>query len=402
MAGAGRKAAFGFILANVFLEALAFGLIFPVLPRLVLELEGGDTASASRAFGVVAGVWALANFFAAPVLGALSDRFGRRPVILISAFGFAADLAVMAVAPSVAWLVAGRIVSGLTAGSYSAMSAYVADITEPDRRAARFGIFAAVYGAGMVMGPAAGGLLGQFSPRAPFAIAAALAAVAWLYGFFVLPESFPKEKRDPTQTRSINPFASFGVLRRARGLASLATVGTLVALAGQSANTIFVLYVAHRFEWGAAEAGLLLTAFSAGNIVVMGVIAPLASKHAGDRMLLIAGLILSTVGFAALALADSPLMFCLACIPTCLGNLCGPPLRALETMTVSETEQGRLQGALGGLNALAALVGPVVFTQVFAWSILQPGAWSGAALLMGAGLLAISVLVALTARRAPA
>lgn len=399
MPRAHRKAAFGFILANVFLEALAFGLIFPVLPRLVLELSGDTAATAARAVGVIAAAWAMANFFAAPMLGSLSDRFGRRPVILISAFGFAVDLMVMALAPSVAWLIAGRAISGLTAGSYAAMSAYIADVSEPERRAARFGVMGATFGAGMILGPAAGGLLGQLNPRAPFAVAAVLATAAWLYGAFVLPESLPPEKRDRAQVRGVNPFAPLGLLRRAPGLARLATIGTLVSVASQSINTLFVLYVAQRFGWGALQSGLLLTAFSAGNIVVLGVITPWASRRVGNRQLLTAGLVLSAVAFAGLALAPSPLWFCLACIPACLGNVLGAPLGALETLTVSETEQGRLQGALGALTALSALAGPLVFTQVYAWSILQPGPWSGLAMLMGSGLLVVATLIGLTTPR---
>jgi DHA1 family tetracycline resistance protein-like MFS transporter len=298
----------------------------------------------------------------------------------------------MALAPSVAWLIVGRLISGVTAGNYAAASAYVADITEPDRRAARFGVFAATFGAGMILGPAVGGFLGHFSPRAPFWAAAALAFAMWLYGLLVLPESLPPERRGAV--RGLNPFAPFAVLRT-RGLPSLAAIGTLVALAATSANTLFVLYVAHRFGWGSAETGLLLTTYSAGNILVMGVIAPQMARRAGERPTMVAGLALATVGYAGLALAPTPFLFCLACIPACLGNMCAPPLRAMQTRLVSETEQGRLQGALGGLVALAALVGPIAFTQLFAWTIAQPGGQGGGALLLGAGLLAAATVIAI-------
>lgn len=395
---ASRRAAFGFIVATGFLDSLSFGLIFPVLPRLVMDVTGEGTAAAARWFGIMAGGWALANFFAAPLLGALSDRFGRRPVLVVSAFGFAADLVVMALAPSVAWLVAGRIISGFTAGNFAAASAYIADITEPQRRAARFGVFGAVYGAGMVLGPAFGGLLGQIGPRAPFWVAAALAGAMALYGLLVLPESLPREKRGPM--RGLNPFAPFGVLMQP-GQPRLALITILLALAGTSANTIFVLYVDYRYGWGVAEAGLLLTIYSAGTILVMGLVTPRMVRWAGEWFVMVAGLTLSTVGFAALALAGTPFLFALACVPTCVGNMCGPPLRALHTNLVSETEQGRLQGALGGLQALAGLVGPVVFTQMFAISIAAPQGSPGFALLMGSGLLAIAIAVALTVPRAP-
>jgi DHA1 family tetracycline resistance protein-like MFS transporter len=275
--------------------------------------------------------------------------------------------------------------------------AYVADVTEPERRAARFGLFSAMYGAGMVLGPAIGGLLGQLGPRAPFWAAAAIAFAMALYGLLVLPESLPPEKRGAV--RGLNPFAPFGLLLRP-GLRRLALIAAVVALAGTSANALFVLYVDYRYAWGAAEAGLLLTLFAAGNIATMGVIAPQFAKRIGEGATLLAGLVLSAIGFASLALASAPLAFALGCIPTCLGNICGPPLRALQTTYVSEQEQGRLSGALAGLNALAALAGPLAFTQFFAWSISQPGVEQpGNAMLAGAGLLALGAVLSIGVAR---
>jgi DHA1 family tetracycline resistance protein-like MFS transporter len=392
-----RRAALGFILATVFLDALSFGLIFPVLPRLVLQLSGGDTAAAARMVGLIGAVWALTNFVGAPALGALSDRFGRRPVILISTFGFALDLLVMGFAPTLAWLFVGRALSGLTAANYAAASAYVADVTPADQRARRFGVVFAVSASGMILGPAAGGLLGEISPRAPFFAAAGLAGLAWLYGLLILPESLSPELRTKGAWRPGNPLRAFGILAKDRGLLGLAYVAVLIQLASHSANTLFVLYMAFRYQWTSAQVGLLLMAFSAGNIAVMGVLGPRLVGWFGERATLLTGLLLCAAGFAGLGLAPTGLLFCLACIPTCLGNMCAPPLQALETRRVGPGEQGRLQGALGGLAGLTGFVGPIFFTQVFAWSIassLAPGG-PGLALLIGAGLLAAAWMVAL-------
>jgi DHA1 family tetracycline resistance protein-like MFS transporter len=405
----GRQAALGFILASVALDAVSSGLVFPVLPRLVLQLSAGDDVLAARTVGLIAGAWALMNFLGAPVLGAISDRFGRRPVLLISTFGLSLDLVITALAPNLAWLFVARLLSGLTAASSATASAYLADITPPDRRAQRFGLFSAVYGAGMILGPAIGGLLGEISPRAPFWAAAALTGLGWLYGLLVLPESLPPERRARISWRAANPVKSFGVLAADKVLLGLAGVTGLMMVAFQAANTLFVLYAGRRYGWGSAEMGLLLMAFSAGNILVMALIAPRLVPRIGERTTLLVGFALSTVGFVGLGLARTSLEFCIACVPTCLGNMSGPPLQALESRRVDEAQQGRLQGALSGIVALSTLVGPIAFTQIYALSVRRGAApaASGLALLVGAVLLmaafALSFIVTrpLEVRRSP-
>jgi len=394
----------GFILASVALDAVSSGLVFPVLPRLVLQLSSADNALAARTVGLIAGAWALMNFLGAPVLGAISDRFGRRPVLLISTFGLSLDLVITALAPNLAWLFVARLLSGLTAASSATAAAYLADITPPDQRARRFGLFSAVYGAGMILGPAIGGLLGEVSLRAPFWAAALLTGLGWLYGLLVLPESLPPERRARISWRAANPVKSFGVLAADKVLLGLAGVTGLMMVGFQAANSLFVLYAGRRYGWGSAEIGLLLMAFSAGNILVMAVVAPRLIARLGERAILLTGFALSTLGFAGLGLARTGVEFCIACIPTCLGNMSGPPLQSLETRRVDGTMQGRLQGALSGIVALSTLVGPIVFTQIYALSV-GPGAApaaSGLALLIGAGLMlaafALSFVVARTPR----
>lgn len=399
---ANQQPALRFILASVLLDSLSFGLVIPILPKLILGLTG-DTAYAASAFGLMAAVWSLMNFVASPVLGALSDRYGRRPVILISTFGLALDFLVMGLAPTVAWLFFGRAMSGLTAGASSAASAYIADVTPAGQRARRFGLLAAVYGAGMILGPAMGGLLAGVSPRAPFFAAAGIAAVGWLYGLLVLPESLAPALRTKTSWWRANPVRALGVIARDGGLLGLAGVGTLIQLGGQAVNILFVLYAGYRYHWGAAQVGLLLTAFAGGNILVMGVIAPRLAQRLGERGTLLLGVALSVIGFVGLGLAPTSLDFCLACVVTCLGNMCWPPLQALQTRRVGPTEQGRLQGALSALQAFNGLIGPIFFTQVFAWSIAAGSgpARSGAPLLIAAVLMAAAIPLALGVTRAP-
>jgi DHA1 family tetracycline resistance protein-like MFS transporter len=401
MSGVNGKAAMGFILLLALLDALSMGLIFPILPQLVINLSGGDTPHASRIFGLLAAAWAVMNFLAAPLLGTLSDRFGRRPVILISAFGLAVDLVIMALAPTLVWLFVGRLLSGVTAASYATISAYLADVTPPEQRAKRFGLLSGIFGIGLILGPAIGGLLAEISLRAPFWAAAALTALGWLYGLLVLPESLPPERRATLSWHAVNPVKSFGILAKYEGLAGLSGMTMLVQLAAQAVNTLFMLYTAYRYGWTPVEVGLLLMAYSAGTIAMVAALSPFLVSRFRERKVVLGGLLLLTLGFLGLGLAPSGLWFAAACLLICLGNVATPPLQALLTHKVDSNEQGRLQGAMSALMALTGMVGPILFTQIFAWSISGNGApaWSGLALAVGAALAALAWLVALKVAR---
>ena len=383
-------------------DALSFGLILPLLPRLILELSGGSSGDAARAVGVIAAIWAAMNFLAAPVLGVLSDRFGRRPVILISAFGFSADLAVMALAPSLGWLFLGRAISGVTAASNATAAAYIADITPPEQRAQRFGLFSATYGAGMILGPAVGGLIGAADPRAPFWLASAVALGGAFYGLFVLPESLPRERRGEVSWRAAIPVTSYGLLLRDKALAGLAGTSFLMQFAAQTANNIFVLYTAYRYGWSTRDVGLLLMFFSAGNMLVQAVIAPRLATTIGPWRTMFLGTALSAAGLIAGGSSATGLGFCLASVALCLGNMFGAALQALCTARVGPEEQGRLQGALSSQAAIATMAGPLIFTQVYAWSVSTPGApgGPGLALICGGALMGCALLIGLWARRA--
>ncbi|MEO6463534.1 MAG: MFS transporter, partial [Candidatus Eisenbacteria bacterium] len=251
-----RRAALAFIFVTVVLDVLALGLVIPVLPKLVETFLGGDTAAAARVFGVFGTVWAAMQFVFSPLLGALSDRFGRRPVILISNFGLGIDYILMALAPSLAWLFVGRVISGIVGASWTTAAAYLADVTKPEERAANFGRIGAAWGLGFVLGPALGGVLGGIDPRLPFWVAAVLTLLNACYGLFVLPESLPRERRGALDLRKANPLGSLRLLRGHRGLLALATVAFLFWMAHQVLSSTFVLYTSYRYDWSPTLVGL--------------------------------------------------------------------------------------------------------------------------------------------------
>ena len=392
-----RRAAFVFIFVTIVLDMLALGMIVPVLPKLVEGFVGGDTARAARIFGVFGTVWALMQFLFMPVLGALSDRFGRRPVILISNLGLGLDYVVMALAPTVAWLFVGRMISGITAASFSTASAYVADVTPPEKRAGSFGMLSAAFGLGFVLGPALGGVLGAIDPRLPFWVAAGLSLLNAAYGLFVLPESLPAARRAPFSWRTANPIGSLRLLRSRAELLGLSGVHFLGNLAHEALPTTFVLYASHRYGWDARAVGLSVAAVGLGQAIVgAGLVQPLVDGF-GERRVLLSGLCLGAIGFAMYGLATTGAMFWTAVPVWSLWALHGPPLQSLMTRMVPGSEQGQLQGALGSLRGIAFMLGPGVFTEAFARGI---DTLPGAPFLLAALLVAASaVLAARLARR---
>ena len=354
---------------------LALGMIVPVLPKLVEAFVGGDTARAARVLGVFGTVWALMQFLFSPLLGALSDRFGRRPVVLLSNLGLGLDYVVTALAPTVAWLFVGRVISGITAASFSTASAYVADVTPPERRAGSFGMLSAAFGRGFVLGPALGGVLGAVDPRLPFWVAAALSLANASYGFFILPESLPRERRAPFSWQAANPIGSLELLRSQAALLGLSGVHFLGNLAHEALPTTFVLYASHRYGWEARGVGLSVAAVGLCSAMVGAwLVQPLVARL-GERRVLLLGLGIGTIGFAMYGLASTPAMFWLAVPVWSLWALNGPPMQSLMTRMVPASEQGQLQGALGSVRGIAFMLGPGIFTETFARAIdVAPGA----------------------------
>ncbi len=367
-----RRAALAFVFITVLLDMMALGIIIPVLPKLVVAFSGGDAARGAEVYGLFGTVWALMQFVFSPVQGALSDRFGRRPVILLSNLGLGLDYILMALAPNLGWLLVGRIISGLTAASFSVTGAYVADVTPPEKRAAGFGILGSAFGVGFVLGPAIGGLLGGSDPRLPFWVAAALSLANALYGLWVLPESLPAERRGAFSWRRANPVGALTLLRSHRQLFGLAAVVFIGSVAHEALPALFVIYTTYRFGWGSAMQGLTLAAYGVSAMVVQGGLVNPVVKRLGERGALLAGLICAATSLTVQALTGKAALF-LALIPAnALWGLTGAASQALMTRHVSSAEQGQLQGALSSLVAIAGLIGPAMFTQVFAAFIQAP------------------------------
>ena len=390
------RATMVFIIVTVLLDFLAFGIIAPVLPDLIRTFEGGDFARASDITGNFALAWNLMQFIFLPVLGAWSDRFGRRPVILISCLGLGLDYIFMALAPSLWWLFVGRLISGITASNITTAYAYITDITAPAERAKKFGMLGAAFGVGFVVGPAVGGLLGQYNLRAPFWAAAFLSLANFFYGLLVLPESLPKEKRSKSAWHMANPLGSLTLLRSHPELAGLSVVVILYYLAHQSLQNVWVLYTESRYGWNRESVGISLAVVGVCAVVVSGGLVGPYVKRFGERFSVVSGLFYGFLGFAGFGLAWKG-WGVLAAIPfIALWGVAGPAMQSLMSQRVDETSQGKLQGAVNSLRALTGIVGPILFTRVFSAAI-SPRAriyLPGAPYYVAAGLLVGGLVIA--------
>jgi DHA1 family tetracycline resistance protein-like MFS transporter len=401
--GPGR-AAFAFVLVTVLLDMLALGVMVPVLPKLVVEFMGGDIASAATITGYFGFAWAAMQFVFSPVLGALSDRFGRRPVIILSNIGMGLDYVVMALAPSLWWLFIGRLLSGVSAATSATAGAYITDVTPPDKRAAKFGMMGAAFGFGFIIGPAVGGFLGGIDLRLPFWVAAGLSFANALYGFFVLPESLPRERRARFHWRMANPVGALKLLRTKPILIGLAAALFLERVAHDSLPRVFVLYTDYRYQWTAATVGLALAAVGVAQMIVSAGMVGASVRRFGERQTLLAGLLFAFAGFVLYGLAPTGLWFMAGVPLAALGGLSGPAMQGLMTREIGPSDQGKLQGALASIQGVAGLIGPLLFTQVFATAIRADGPFHlpGAPYLLSALLVIVALLTAMRATRARA
>ncbi|HXP23844.1 MAG TPA: TCR/Tet family MFS transporter [Candidatus Sulfotelmatobacter sp.] len=397
--GGTSRATMVFIIVTVMLDFLAFGIIAPVLPNLIIRFEGGNIARASDITGYFGFAWNLMQFIFLPVLGAWSDRFGRRPIILISCLGLGLDYIFMALAPSLKWLFVGRVISGITASNVSTAFAYITDITPPAERAKKFGMLGAAFGVGFVVGPAVGGMLGHYNLRAPFWAAAGLSLANFLYGMFVLPESLPKEKRAKSAWHMANPLGSLTLLRSHPELAGLSIVVTLYYLAHQSLQNVWVLYTEYRYAWDTKAVGISLAVVGVCAVIVSGGLVGPYVKKFGERFSLVSGLFYGFLGFAGFGLAGRGREALMAIPFIALWGVAGPAMQSLMSQRVDASSQGKLQGAINSLRALTGMAGPLLFTQVFSAAISPtarvhlPGApyFLAAVLLLGALLVAVAV-----------
>jgi len=391
-----RRAPLVFIYITIVLDMLALGIIIPILPELIRQFLGGDTQRAAEIYGLFNTVWALMQFVCSPVLGALSDRFGRRRVILISNFGLGLDYILMALAPSLSWLFIGRVISGITSAGHTTAAAYIADVTPPERRAGAFGMLGAAFGLGFVLGPALGGLLGGIDPRLPFWVAASLTLVNSAYGLFVLPESLPPERRRSFSLRRANPIGSLKLLRSHPELLGLAAVNMFNNLAHESLPSVYVLYTVYRYAWTEQWVGISLALIGVASMFVQGGLVRHVVRALGERRAALIGLTFGAIGFAFFGLAPTGAWFMLGVPIFCLWGFYGPSAQGLMTRHVGPSEQGELQGAINSLRGIAGMIGPVFFTLVFAWAIDAERSMPlpGAPFLLGSFLLGISAPLA--------
>lgn len=379
------RRALAFIFCTVMLDVLSLGVMIPVLPTIVLGFMDGNTAGAAEVFGVFATAWGLMQVLFSPLLGALSDRFGRRPVILISCLGLGLDYIFMAIAPSLTLLLVGRIISGITAATISTSFAYIADVTTADSRARAFGIVGVAFGVGFILGPAIGGLLGGLDPRLPFWVSATACLINAGFGWFVLPESLPPERRMAFAWKRATPLGSLALLRAHRQLVGLASVDFLANLAHQVLPSVFVLYAAYRYGWDETAVGLTLAFVGACSALVQGLLVGPIVAAIGPRRTLVAGLLTGGLGMAIYGLAPSGIWFLVGVPVMALWGISGPAAMAMMSRRVSESEQGQLQGANSSVRSLASLLGPGLFTASFAWFL---GPLPGAPFVLAAILLA--------------
>jgi DHA1 family tetracycline resistance protein-like MFS transporter len=396
LASAPRGGAVAFIFVTILLDMFALGLILPILPKLVESFVDNDTASAARIFGLFGTAWAAMQFLFSPILGGLSDRFGRRPVVLLSNFGLALDYVLMALAPSLTWLFIGRVISGITSASVSTAFAYIADVTPAEQRAAMFGKIGVAFGAGFILGPAIGGLLGGMDPRLPFWVAAGLSFANALYGLLILPESLPKERRSPFRWKSANPLGALHLLRSDPVLAGLSVVNFLAQVAHVVLPSTFVLYATYRYGWDTTTVGLTLAIVGICSMAVQGAAIGPIVKRFGERRALLLGLGCGAAGFLIYGAAPTGPQFWLGIPVMALWGVAGAALQALTTQLVAPDQQGQLQGATSSVQSVSQLVGPFLFTLTFAYFIgaQAPLKLPGAPFLLASALLVLALVIA--------
>ncbi|WP_242102002.1 TCR/Tet family MFS transporter [Lysobacter sp. M2-1] len=397
LANGARKAALAFIFVTVLIDVLAFGVIIPVLPHLVQQFVGGRTDTAAYWIGAFGFVFAAIQFVTSPVQGALSDRYGRRPVILLSCLGLGLDFIFMALAPSLAWLFVGRIISAMTSASFTTANAYVADVTPPERRAKSFGMIGAAFGVGFIIGPLIGGFLGDIDLRLPFWFSAGLALLNFGYGLFVLPESLAPEHRAPKFDWShANPFGSMKLLARYPQVFGLAAVVFIANLAHYVYPSIFVLYADYRYQWGQKEVGYVLALVGVLSVIVNVLLIGKAVQWLGERRALLCALLCGAAGFTIYGYAYVGWMFLVGLPISALWAIAAPATQALITRQVGPDVQGRIQGALMSLVSMAGIVGPAIFAGSFGWFIgdATPVHLPGAPFYIAGGLLLAAAFVA--------
>jgi DHA1 family tetracycline resistance protein-like MFS transporter len=397
-----RKPALAFIFVTLALDILGIGLIIPILPRLVEQFEGGDITRASTSVGFLASLYALMQFLFAPVLGSLSDRLGRRPVILVSLLGSGLDYFLLAFAPNLSWFYVGRMIAGITSANFAAATAYIADISPPEKRAANFGLIGAAFGLGFVLGPALGGLLGDVGLRVPFLVAGGLTLLNFLYGVAVLPESLAPENRRPYSWGRANPVGSLLALRRYPMVVRLAGTYFVFYLAHQVLPATWVLYTSYRYHWSVGATGASLAVVGLMAAIVQGGLTRVIVARLGEHKTALVGLFIGALSYAGYGLATEGWMIYAMLVGGSLTGITSPSLQGLISRNVGADEQGSVQGALASLASVAGVIGPPIATGLFGYFISTnaPAHFPGAAFFFSAALMLVAMVLAESAHKA--
>lgn len=391
-----KQAALGFIFITLLIDVTGFGIIIPVLPKLITQLIHGDLSDASRIGGWLLFAYSLMQFVFAPILGNLSDKYGRRPILLFSLFGFGIDYILQGFAPNIYWLFIGRIIAGITGGSFTTASAYIADVSTPEKRAQNFGMIGAAFGIGFIIGPVLGGLLGHYGARIPFFAAAALALLNWLYGYFVLPESLPKDHRREFDWKRANPMGSLMHLKKYPVVSGLVASIALLYIAAHAVQSTWTYYTMSKFGWNEQLVGYSLGFVGLTVGVVQGALIRVIIPKIGQHKSVYIGLGLYTIGFLLFAFATQTWMMFVFMIPYSLGGIAGPSIQGIISHHVPPTEQGELQGALTSLMSATSIIGPLLMTNIFSYFTSSKASvhFPGAAMFLAAILTLVSTFLA--------
>ncbi len=390
------RSALAFILITLFIDIVGIGIVVPVLPELIKELAGGSTAMAGRYVGIIAATYSLMQFLCAPIMGALSDRFGRRPIILASLFGLGIDFLVQGLAPSIGWLFLGRLLAGIMGASFTTANAYIADVLTRENRARNFGLVGVMFGLGFIFGPALGGLLGGIHLRLPFFVSAGLALANWLYGFFILPESLPLEKRSSLSLAKANPLGTLKRLRTYPIVGALAIAFACTSLAHRGLENVWVLYTGFRFGWNEQTNGLTLGLVGLMAALVQGLLVRPVIETLGERRTAMVGLAISAIAFLLYGLAFQGWMVLCIIVFGAFGGVSGPAIQSIVAGAVDPSDQGKIQGALTSLMSLTNIIAPLFFTAgLFSYftSKQAPLLLPGAPFFVGSALLLVALLV---------